>query len=83
MSIVVKDKKTGKRYIYLGAGYGAFQSAVRVNFLGQTSVQEDQGELPMIAVCDQMGEIGWFYSDEVQVETIDGHNPFYYLNRKK
>lgn len=81
MSVIVKDKETGKEYIYLGAGYAAYESAVRISFLGHDSVQDNQGEIPMIAVCDQRGQIGWFYSDELEVVSVDGNNPYYILNK--
>lgn len=72
MAVIVRVKNTEKNYILLGTGYGAYK-AVTPSFLGGNLFpNEEEGTLPMAAVCDNKGDIVWLNSDSLQVIEIDG-----------
>lgn len=72
MATIVLHYKSGKRFILLGTGFGAYKSS-RPSFLGGSLFpREEEGKLPMAAVCDRSGLIEWFYTDELVVEEVDG-----------
>ena len=72
MSVIVRVRNTQKNYILLGTGYGAYK-AVTPSFLGGNLFpNEEEGTIPMAAVCDNNGDIIWVKSDSLQVIEIDG-----------
>lgn len=72
MAIIVRHRKTNKKYILLGTGFGAFK-AVRPSFFGGNLLpHEEEGIIKMISVSDKNGNINWFYSDNLQVVEVDG-----------
>lgn len=74
MAIIVCHKKTNKKYILLGTGFGAFK-AVRPSLLGGNFIpHEEEGNIKMVSVCDKNGNINWFYSNNLYVIQVDGIN---------
>lgn len=72
MAVVVKDKKTQKKYILLGTGFGAYK-AIRPSFFGGNLLpHEEEGTIATVAVCDSKGNIIWIESDVLQVIEVDG-----------
>ena len=72
MATIVKNVKTNKRYVFLGSGFGAFQSKKPNWFFGDLVADTDEGSYAMACVCDEYGQIGWLESNDVIVESIDG-----------
>ncbi|MEO1296038.1 MAG: hypothetical protein AAFW75_09585 [Cyanobacteria bacterium J06636_16] len=72
VATVVLYQSTGNRYLLLGAGFGAYQSKKPNWLFGDLAADVDEGTYAMVCVCDQSGKIGWLYSSEVCVESIDG-----------
>ncbi|WP_088830247.1 hypothetical protein [Paenibacillus tyrfis] len=60
MATIVWHKPSGRKYLVLGPGFGAYK-AQRAGLLGAVA-----------AVCDRNGIIRWFPSDELQVLEVDG-----------
>ena len=77
MVTTVIYQPTGKRYILLGTGFGAYQSKKPNWFFGDMIADTAEGQYAMVCVCNRSGTIGWIYSSEVVVESIDGQ----YLDR--
>lgn len=73
MAIIVRHKATQKDYILLGGGFGYYQSKRPSPVFGNLIAQTDEGEYPMVCLCNPRGHIGWFYSDEVLVISVDGY----------
>lgn len=72
MGIIVRDKKTHRKYILLGTGFGAYK-AVRPSFFGGNLMpNEEEGTIATVAVCDANGEIIWIDSSKLQVIEVDG-----------
>nr|WP_150959579.1 hypothetical protein [Aneurinibacillus sp. XH2] len=72
MAVVVLHKPSGERYLLLGTGFGAYKAARPSLFGGNLFPHEEAGEIPAAAVCDELGNIHWFYTEELQVLEIDG-----------
>ena len=73
MAIIVRHIETLKDYVLLGGGFGAYQSKRPSPLFGNWLAETDQGDYPMVCVCNPSGHIGWFYSDELRVMSVDGH----------
>ncbi|QUI20790.1 hypothetical protein HZI73_00015 [Vallitalea pronyensis] len=72
MGIIVKDKKTHRKYILLGTGFAAYK-AVRPSLLGGNFFpHEEEGTIATVAVCDAQGNILWVDSNNLQVIEVDG-----------
>ena len=72
MATIVQHKKSGKKYILLGSGFGAFQSKKPNWLLGDLMADVSQGEFAMVCVCDENNKIGWLESSGVSVVSVDG-----------
>ncbi len=72
MATIVLHKETGKRYVLIGTGLGAFKSTRPSFFGGNLFPNEEEGEIPVAAVSDENGEIIWIYTNELEVLEIDG-----------
>jgi hypothetical protein len=72
MATIVKEIATGRRYILLGSGYGAYQSKKPHVLFGDWVAETDEGQFDMVCVCDETGKIGWIKSSYVTVESVDG-----------
>ena len=75
MTIIVKHHKTGDQFIFLGTGFGAWKATRPSLFGGNLIPSEKQGTVSMVAVCDEIGRIGWLDSDDLIVVSIDGKSP--------
>lgn len=75
MATIVKHIETGKQYILLGTGFGAYRATRPSLFFGNLAPAEDEGEVSVIFVCNSEGKVGWVQSEEVQVVEIDGAAP--------
>ena len=75
MTAVVEEIKTGKRFVLLGTGFGAYQSMNSNVMFGEIISDVDKGQFAMVCVSNREGEIGWFESHEVRVVSVDGKNP--------
>jgi hypothetical protein len=72
MAVIVRHKKTLKKFIFLGAGYGTYK-ATRPSFIGGNLFpDEEEGETRIVAVCDKDGNIIWFSPDKLRVIEVDG-----------
>ncbi|SCW51414.1 hypothetical protein SAMN04487970_1011124 [Paenibacillus tianmuensis] len=72
MATIVWHKPSGRKYLFLGPGFGAYK-AQRAGVLGgDWFPHEESGEIMVAAVCDGNGIIRWFPSEELQVLEIDG-----------
>lgn len=72
MAIIVCHRKTNKKYILLGAGFGAYKSS-RPSFLGGNIFpNEQEGTFKMVSVCDRFGNIKWFEYSKLKVIEVDG-----------
>lgn len=71
LATIVEDKVTHKKYFLLGAGLGVYKMG-RPSFLGGNLVpHEESGELHVLAVCDNKGEVLFIESDQLRVVSID------------
>lgn len=68
MSTLVTHTSTGKEYLLIGCGYGAFQPIGIISVLAESN----GGRYPMICVCDREGNVQWFPSEEVNVRSVNG-----------
>jgi hypothetical protein len=75
MAIIVEERETHRKYILVGTGYAAYMGGSPTTLADGSPGKEKSGELPMVAVCTAEGEIGWFYSEQIRVVTIDGKAP--------
>ena len=75
MAVIVRHKSTNKDYVLLGTGFGAFKSSRPGLFLGDLFPTEEKGQITMVALCNQQGEIRWAQSEDVTVVSIDGQQP--------
>ena len=75
MTTLVEHKEIGARYVLLGAGFGAYQSAYPGPFLGALSPTVESGQRSVLAVCNAAGEVLWFEADDLRVVSVDGVSP--------
>jgi hypothetical protein len=79
MPIIVADKTTGERFILVGTGYAATETATPGVFLGNLSPDIKTKTIGVVAVCNGDGIIGWFSSADLVVVEIDGQPPSQFL----
>ena len=75
MATIVNHVRSGKKYILVGAGFGAFQSKKPNWLLGDLMADTSQGQYAMACVCDSGGKLYWIDSTELTVESVDGEEP--------
>ena len=75
MATIVNHIRSGKRYVLLGAGFGAFQSKKPNWLLGDLMADTSEGQYAMACVCDTDGRMYWIESNELTVESVDGEDP--------
>ena len=75
MATIVESTRTGKRYVLLGTGFGAYKATRPGVFFGNLNPNEEEGEFTMVAVCDPKGVIRWTHSDDLIVIEVDGQSP--------
>jgi ribose 5-phosphate isomerase len=72
VGVIVRNKKTHKKYMFLGTGFGAYK-AIRPSFFGgNVFPHEEEGTVTTVAVCDSKGDIIWINSNDLQVIEVDG-----------
>ncbi len=81
MATIVRIRSTGKEVVLLGTGFGAFRSSRPSFFFGELAPTEKSGELPVAAVSDADGKIGWVFTEDLEVISIDGATPSQALTR--
>ena len=75
MAVIVQHIKSDEKYILLGTGFGAFKATRPSLFFGNLAPAEEAGQVTMVALCNNQGQIGWVHSDELQVVEVDGKSP--------
>lgn len=75
MLTIVKQITTDKNFILIGTGFAAYKTSKPSTFIANRVPKADQGEIPMVAVCDESGEITWMKTDEIKIVEIDGTLP--------
>jgi hypothetical protein len=72
VATIVKHTETGERLVLIGAGFGAYQSKKPHAFFGDWVADTESGSHEVVCVCNSDGLIGWMYSNEVNVISVDG-----------
>jgi len=72
MATIVKHKESGKLFVLIGTGYGAYKAMLPGVFGGSLFPQEESAEIPLAAVSDRYGNILWMLTEELQVVEVDG-----------
>lgn len=72
MATIVEDIESGKNYVLLGSGFGAFQSKKPNWFMGDLMADMEEGQYAMVCISDSEGNIGWIESSQVRVKSVDG-----------
>lgn len=75
MATKVPHKKSGKTYLFLRTGYGAFRAMAMASTLHALNPEIDEGEIGMIAACDSHGKVHWIDHRLVEVIELDGLEP--------
>ena len=75
MPVIVAERTSGARYLLVGTGYAATESATPGIVFGNLSPNVECRVYGMVALCDLEGNIGWTSSDNVVVVAIDGLAP--------
>ena len=70
MATIVVRKSTGDKFIFLGSGFGAFQSKKPNWLFGDLIADTAEGQYAMVCVCDFEGTIGWFESTEMEESAV-------------
>ena len=73
--ITVVNKESGKKYLFLGTGYGMWKTATASVLFGDWAPNKEDEDVPAVAVMDRDGDILWFHSTELRVVTINGMSP--------
>lgn len=82
MAIIVEHKELKGKYILIGTGFGAYKTCRPAVFIANHLPREDLGEITMVAVCDEEGQIQWFNSEELIVLEVDKVSPHDVLSEK-
>ena len=82
MANIVKHLLTGKNYILIGTGFAAYKTANHTHFIANRISKPEEGEITMVAVCDENGHLSWLNSDEIEIVEIDGNLPQNILSHK-
>lgn len=72
--IIVQSLQSKKRFLFIGTGYGEYESATPGAFLGNWSPDLNHGTSKMVCVCDKTGTLYWTQSKDVRVISINGTN---------
>ena len=72
---IVKEITTDKNFTLIGTGFAAYKTSKPSTFIASRVPKADQGEIPMVAVCDESGEIRWMKTAEIKIVEIDGTLP--------
>jgi len=82
MLTIVKQITTDKKFILIGTGFAAYKTSKPSTFMVNRICKAGQGVIPMVAVCNESGEISWMNTDEIKIVDIDGNLPLNILKDK-
>lgn len=74
--IIVFHRTTGEKFILVGTGFAATETALPGMFLGTLSPDIETKSYGMLALCDGHGNIHWRSSSDYIVGECDGRRPF-------
>ena len=82
MTTIIRHKESGEEFVVIGSGFAA------TDYGGKTRIETHENEkerYPLLCVCNAKGRMGWVYSEEYEVVTVDGESPHAILapRRKK
>ncbi|WP_028553046.1 zinc ribbon domain-containing protein [Paenibacillus sp. UNC451MF] len=72
MATLVRHKESGKTYVLIGTGYGAYKSMLPGVIGGSLFPHEEAAEIPLAALSDRYGNITWMLTRDLQVIKVDG-----------
>ncbi|WP_282937906.1 hypothetical protein [Paenibacillus sp. RC67] len=72
MATLVKHKESGKIFVLIGTGYGAYKALLPSVMGGSMFPHEEAAEIPLAALSDRYGNITWMLTEELQVIEVDG-----------
>jgi hypothetical protein len=75
MPTTVVHRTTGLRYLLVGTGFAATETAMPSAFLGYSRPDIETKTCGMLALCDGAGEIHWRSSADYIIGEIDGVPP--------
>ena len=75
MAVIAEHIQSGKKFVLLGTGFGAFKATRPSLFFGNLAPSEESGQVTMVAVSNNRGQIGWVHSEELRIVEIDGKAP--------
>ncbi|WBW99642.1 hypothetical protein [Oceanirhabdus sp. W0125-5] len=75
MKTIVKQITTDKNFILVGTGFAAYKTSKPSTFMVNRLPRADEGVIPMVAVCDESGNIKWMKTNEIMIISIDGNSP--------
>lgn len=75
MTIIVKHKRTGNKYILLGINGEGDRNSLPSRFLNDLFTKETTENTCLVALCDARGNIFLSGADELIVTEIDGKKP--------
>ncbi len=75
MPILIRHLPTNKELIYIGSGFGMYQSKKPNWFLGDLVSDTDEGNKAVIYACNKEGKIILLYAEDVKVISINGIRP--------
>jgi hypothetical protein len=75
MPTIVADRISGQRYVLVGTGYAATETATPGMILGNLSPDIETKTYGVVALCDEAGNIRWGWSKEFVVVEVDGLPP--------
>ncbi|MCM1990907.1 hypothetical protein [Oceanirhabdus seepicola] len=82
MLTIVKQITTDKNFILIGTGFAAYKTSKPATYMVNRVPKADEGVIPMVAVCDENGEISWMKTDEIKIVDINGELPLNILKDK-
>ena len=75
MAIIVKHRRTGNEYIWLGINGGGEQTSLPSRFLNDLFPREKPKNSSLVTICDARGNIFSSYLEDLVVVEIDGKKP--------
>jgi len=75
MATIVTHKENGGQFILLGAGFGTYRTRMPGVFFGSLNPSEESGEMPVALICDCSGKVGWTFTKDIEVVSVDGADP--------
>ena len=79
MPTTVVHRSTGQRFVLVGTGFAATETALPGMILGTLSPDIETKTCGMLALCDGGGNIYWRSSTDYIVGEVDGFSPLQIL----